>query len=234
MISHSHKFIFIHAPKTAGNSIQNILMQYSIDTVSISPEWVPQKEGDTIERFGTSNEFGLKHATLADYYNQWAPNRYGEISHYFKFGVARNPWDRVISHYFRHGGDSRAFEEQHFVDYLGRADRPWAGWPRGGPPVPLWEYFSSPASEALAPALDYIIKFEELQEGFNYVCKRIKIPLCRVPHANASPHQPYWTYYSEQTRDLVATIYQQDIQYFGYKFRENTQRATMEALRGSD
>ena len=33
MISFKHKFIFIHAPKTAGNAIQNVLQKYSDDEI---------------------------------------------------------------------------------------------------------------------------------------------------------------------------------------------------------
>jgi len=35
MISHKYKFIFIHTPKTAGNSIQNHLRNYSEDKIVI-------------------------------------------------------------------------------------------------------------------------------------------------------------------------------------------------------
>ena len=38
MISHKHKFIFVHAQKTAGNSIQNHLQNYSEDKIVINEE----------------------------------------------------------------------------------------------------------------------------------------------------------------------------------------------------
>ena len=54
MISHKHKFIFVHAPKTAGNSIQNLLQSYSEDIIVISKKQARHNaEGKShLDRFG--------------------------------------------------------------------------------------------------------------------------------------------------------------------------------------
>ena len=50
MISFQKSFLFIHIPKTAGNSIQSVLRDYSEDQLVAS-----RKEQDGIERFGLHN-----------------------------------------------------------------------------------------------------------------------------------------------------------------------------------
>ena len=64
MISFHKHFLFVHIPKTAGNSIQSVLRDYSED------ELVPLRgEQDGIERFGLRNpNYKIKkHSTLAEY-----------------------------------------------------------------------------------------------------------------------------------------------------------------------
>ncbi|MBN86701.1 MAG: hypothetical protein CL885_04185, partial [Dehalococcoidia bacterium] len=67
MISHKHRFIFVHIPKTAGTSVTACLRPYC--------------------------ETYLKHHHILDV----LPENHDS---YYKFCVARNPWDRCVSRYF--------------------------------------------------------------------------------------------------------------------------------------
>ena len=62
MISTQKKFLFIHVPKTGGNSIQNILHEYSEDEIVASA-----KHQDGVERFEVRNsKYNIrKHSTLS-------------------------------------------------------------------------------------------------------------------------------------------------------------------------
>ena len=94
MLSLQKKFLFIHVPKTGGNSIQNILRNFSEDKIACLAD-----HQDGFERFGVINDkyATKKHSTLDQYKKAIEPKIYQEL---FKFSTIRNPWDRCISFYF--------------------------------------------------------------------------------------------------------------------------------------
>ena len=88
MISFKKQFLFVHIPKTAGNSIQSILRDYSEDEIVAL-----RSEQDGIERFGLRNpNYKIKkHSTLAEYRGALGEERFRSL---YKFACVRNPWDR--------------------------------------------------------------------------------------------------------------------------------------------
>lgn len=91
MISTAHRFIYLHAPKTGGNSIQSLLLPFSDDRI------VLRRHQDGYDRFEVKGAITpYKHATLADY----AFVLRSELERYRCVMSIRHPLDRAVSFYF--------------------------------------------------------------------------------------------------------------------------------------
>jgi len=66
--------------------------------------------------------------------------------------------------------------------------------------------------------VDFIGRYENLQQDFGKVCDNIGLPRQVLLHTNKTRHRPYWDCYDENTKNIVATKYKKDIEYFGYEF----------------
>jgi len=66
--------------------------------------------------------------------------------------------------------------------------------------------------------VDYIGRFENLAEDFSVVTTKIYGHPISLPRVNVSNHEPYQTYYTPKTRQLVERAYVRDLKHFGYRF----------------
>ena len=137
------------------------------------------------------------------------------FSEYFKFGFVRNPWDRAVSLYHRQEGiqlrDRMSFEE--FIDYHNYATDTCIHPTQKKHQL---DFFTNKSGNVI---VDFIGRFENLQQDFNVICDKIGIPIQELPHVNKSQHKHYIEYYTEKTRQIVAKKYAKDIEYFGYEFQ---------------
>ena len=69
--------------------------------------------------------------------------------------------------------------------------------------------------------IDFIGRFENLEEDFHYICEKIGLSNIKLPHENITRHKHYIKYYDDETRGIVAEIYVKDIKFFNYKFGQN-------------
>tara|TARA_B100002019_G_C21250449_1_gene590837 strand:- start:69 stop:2060 length:1992 start_codon:yes stop_codon:yes gene_type:complete len=130
---------------------------------------------------------------------------------YFKFAFVRNPWDRMVSCWKNRGKKFKSFPE--FLSaYPYESKNHNLIWHT----LPQLTHLSNLDGEIM---VDYIGKFENLQEEFDTALNELNLPSITLPKLNSSSHDHYSNYYetSEQI-DFIYRIYQQEIDMFGYKY----------------
>ena len=208
-IDHDRKFIFIHIPKCAGTSMESV-------------SWCR----------------GQGHSTIRDAYMRSRSDHHSfNFQKYYKWCFVRNPWDRAFSAWDFHiklkQQGINTFEK--FINILHKekhkiSNLPHISW---GSSVerPYINGFGDIQRIHFFPMLpllkldnkihmDFIGKYESIQKDW------IKIRNTVAPDQDtALPHfhnrkdpEPYASHYTAPLRDKVGEIYQEDIEYFNYKF----------------
>ena len=200
MISFRKQFLFVHIPKTAGNSIQTILRDYSEDEIVAL-----RGEQDGIERFGLRNpHYKLrKHSTLAEYRAALGEEQFRNL---YKFTCVRNPWDRMVSYYFRRTRDAKDWARKEFKKMILKA-------------LSVADYLRLDESkEDPFDNVDYVMRFETLADDFRRVCAALNIPAKPLPKYNRSGREQYSRYYDDDLRALIRERFALEIERFGYVF----------------
>lgn len=218
MIAHQYQCIFVHIPKTAGTSIERFLA---------GDEHLKTKQDHRSIRNLSNSLFPASLSALmsmdtARYcYQNYARWRAGYPGHtrrqfdsYFKFSFVRNPWARVYSWY-----KNVLRDEQHrrahgvsrdcsLLDFLTTCEDSWALRPQ----LSWITDFDGNI------AVDFVGRFENLQQDFDRVCDRLSIAGSRLEHLLASENPSYLSAYDDASRKLVATRYAEEIECFNYRF----------------
>ena len=82
------------------------------------------------------------------------------------------------------------------------------------------DFVASPEGDLL---VDFVGRFENLEEDFGKVCSAIGAN-ADLLHLNQSRHGDYRLHYTEYTRRLVEEAWAEDVQFFGYQFDPTTRR----------
>lgn len=74
--------------------------------------------------------------------------------------------------------------------------------------------------QSLADLPDFIGRFESLEQDFRFVCGQIGFEPSKLLNVNPTTvkDRHYSTYYNDETRELVAARYADDIERYGYNF----------------
>lgn len=202
MISFQKRFLFVHIPKTAGNSIQSVLRDYSEDELVAL-----RGEQDGVERFGLRNpKYKIKkHSTLAEYRETLGNEQFRSL---YKFTCARNPWDRMVSYYFTPTQKTEAWDPKKFRKVISKA-------------VSVADYLRlGPGEKDPFANVDGIMRFENLPDDFRIVCAALDISPTILPQYNRSNRDHYSKYYDDELRELVRERFAAEIERFGYRFDE--------------
>ena len=213
MISHKHKCIFIHIPKCAGTSINFFLfpeekIHWFDANYEVVHGWCPQRK------------FFMQHATSKQLVETGLISR-EQWDTYFKFTFVRNPWDRAVSDYFWLMKDQKV--EGTFNQYLNRSGEfaPFlndigAKYYRGDHLIPQTDFFSEEGNYKL----DFVGRFENFSQDMNKVVSILGYDREFDTHVNKGINKTvhYSKLFTDESRDIVGSMYEKDIQQFGYTF----------------
>lgn len=232
IISHTHKFIFIKSFKTAGTSIESTLSNYCSGTDIVTPlndyRHNRNEDGEFRHKSMNAEEFialgldNLQHAEAQVIKSMVSPEVWNS---YYKFSIARNPWDRAVSYFsWEKRQDPVLKPKKRLYHYIG---------------VPFNEIsqvkklFSDFIKNAIWPTndnfytiddelcVDAVIRYENLLEDYNTVCKKLELPADTLPRLKGGIRQNkyhYSEYYDDETVAIVADRHKNDIRLFGYEF----------------
>ncbi len=219
MISHKHKCIFIHIPKTAGSSIERALMQSSGEFRFFKPEdFNVEKLPPHVYGYNGINRWDIKHLParfLKDSYND-----------YFKFCFVRNPWDLVVSCYFWwiqqtkmefRKLQGKLLEKIGFTNY---AVSCYTDYINEIFHCGMGQCYWIMDEDNKTAIVDYIGHFENLQEDFNTVCEIVGIEKIQLATVNKSEHKPFYEYYDDTVAKLIEYKYMWDVKRFGYTLKD--------------
>lgn len=189
---HRYQVIFVHIPKTAGTSVLELLM------------------GEKIRR---------DHLPYSDY--QKAQGKL--FISYFKFCFVRNPFDRLVSayEYLKKGGNQNSdlyYKElindkyptfdSFVLDYLDQ-NKVYSQ-------LLLKPQYTFIYNEKEVCMVDFVGRFERINDDFDIIAKRIKIKNS-LKKSNASKRLDYKDYYNNQNvKEKVIKLYSKDFELLNY------------------
>ena len=166
-----------------------------------------------IKTGGTSIETVFKqppsdHRTVKDYISILGEDLYKQ---YFSFTIVRNPWDKMVSQY--HFNAKKWVPEcTTFREYI----RLFGGGRQISRYSPLhFPYLKNKHGEI---SVDYVGKFENLQGSFNHICKESGLNIMSLPHEKKPGRIHYRDYYDEESKNIVGNMFEEEIDYFKYKY----------------
>jgi hypothetical protein len=227
MICREFQCLFVHVPKTAGQSVE----QFFMDRLGL--DWDRDRAevmlGDNPDRERGTQK--LAHLSAAEYVEDGFVDR-DEFERLFKFSFVRNPYERIVSEYLYRN----YFAHRSFRDFV-LNKLPGPAWNDDYRHVmPQYEMLHDASGRLL---VDYVGRFENLRRDFAEVCGRLGIDDAELPHRNPSNKRSrnfkrrvrnlvfrngetdlrrYTDFYDDETRAAVASLYRRDLDAFDYDF----------------
>lgn len=194
---------FLHIPRNAGESIN---------------KWLREIEGEHIQKTGAREAINTwteveNHPTLSSFRTTCPTN--------YTFTIVRNPWDRAVSLYYNF--IQVATEEQR------RAAMAAMGWTT----VLTFEEainhhdinsewnneIHRPQSSWFDDSIDLVIKLENLEADIQPIRDLFGGATLALPRENATTRdRDYRGYYNTTTQNIIARLFAEDIDRWGYTF----------------
>jgi len=211
MVNHKFKAIFVHIPKTAGQSMEQ--MEFA---------------GFEAEK---------KHFSLSMFEKE-ITEMGKDPNEYYKWCFSRNPYSRLVSAYTwginnhrkEYLSDITSFEDfidkiEQFYDFNEESSKrclteppSWIQKRIGIHVAPQTDFINGMASN-----VDFIGKFEKIEDDFEKLCDNIenhsgmRIQNRKLSIIGKTKHKHFMKYYTRRTLDKINRIYKNDFKVFKYE-----------------
>ncbi len=215
LLSHRYNFLFVHIAKTGGTSARSALACKARWDRYRPAMWLCSKLSHA-----TGHKIGSKfprHSKIIAA-KEMLPHDF--FDGLFKFAFVRNPWDLQVSsfHHIRRERPQFLFGHDDFNSFMKfkfDPDRPY-------------QYHIDTSIELQSDYLvdlrgnimtNFIGRYENLHEDFSHACSQINIR-CSLPEKRISKDRKkdFRSYYDDETTELVAQHFEQDIKRLNYSF----------------
>jgi len=215
-LSVKHRFLFVHIAKTGGTSVRASLQHLRWR----DPWYWPMFLCSRLSRLSGHRIAGKlpRHAKIVAAKELLPKAFFDEL---FKFAFVRNPWDLQVSsfHHIRRERPHLLEGHETFEGFL--------RWKLD--PQRPYQYHLNTSIELQTDYLvdlygelviDFIGRYERLEEDFTEVCGRIGIARPDLTHKRRATDRgrDYRDYYSDELAELVARHFERDIDLLGYAF----------------
>ena len=236
IISFKYKFIFIKSYKTAGSSIENYLYPYLNNKDILAPTedyngincWGDFDAKNIEYHFG--EEFLKKKINYKMKYFAHMPIwlvkerlkplsdklNYDIFKNFYKFGVIRNPFDTIVSHYYwlnaKNNRNSKLVSFNKILKELESNIFPQYGL------LNLNKFMDKNYNEILC---DKIIKYEDLNKELAIVFNKLRIPFdgeLKIFKKKSIRKKDYKDFFDDKSQKLITEIFWKDLEMFNYSF----------------
>lgn len=201
IISHDYKFIFIKTRKTAGSSIEKVLLDNLQETDYIFSGMPPEN----MDPVGI--ESGHEHKGCY-FIKEKFPK---EWKNYFKFTIERNSWDKVVSLYYYRKKVKPKQVKNGFENFVKSEKRCFLN---------DWNLYTEDDNLVV----DKIIDYNCLNQEFSNICNFLSIPYNNELSStvklkgNLRDNKNYKEMYNLETKTIVQNFYNKPISYFKFNF----------------
>jgi len=198
LISKDKQFVFFHIPKTAGGSMTALLSKYTDKQIDIKDKskqgWMTRYHVNTKKQ-----SFNSMHSFVDPNYNDH------NCKDMFSFSFVRNPYTRIISLY-------KFLKRYKHLTFLG-----FCQYLNVNKQVNVNQYKYLTLQNEIP--LDFVGRYENIKEDFDYVCEEIGIPerYIDLGFEHKQDLINYKDYYCDESKKIIDEIFDMDFKTFDYK-----------------
>ena len=190
------RFIFIHIPRTGGSSLERILL--SLESVA---SWDEMNRKVIVDKLiGPEKHYKASRVQAIVGLAKW------ELA--LKISIVRNPFDKVISHFFQPYYRNINALSGNSLDFFLSAYQP----------APHEDGFT--CSDYLDEEVDIIIRYENYAQQLLMLLGPFRVTPTQIAERIGAVRSisSYRDFYSSHTRRIVEELYRDDLERFHYSF----------------